>query len=426
MSTTASLKLASHTTARLLPLRLSSFLLASGLAGAVYAQSPTSEDSAAAKAQYESMAAMYDAKSKMYQAEAAADKAKYGDIKPLFEGTVTAAEKAGDAEAQLLAVNAYKALAADVADRLVTAGATDVLLVTTAPDFGALVIFDARIAGFEQIKTGLPDPPPKLQLASVAGVLAGAQAVNALLGVVRTDFSVRGATVTGSEHAWTVALAGALRSHKVAVRMPAIYLPSVAEQTATDTLGVLLGWANETSDAIAAFEVKLQPIDKELKKLRDKLAATRNPAARKKLEVAIEAQETIRKPVAADRKLWSDFQTALSTFIAELTTPDKEGRIALADIVRQTVVRDLLGLTPGSPPSMVKLLHTRLDNTVGSTYTKKNLLTSLGGMPFYVMGGASASVTLFDAGGAVLHAESSPWHGGFLKASKVQDVVNKR
>lgn len=396
------------------------------IVGPVYAQPPTEVDPAAAKAQFESMAAMYDAKSKMYQAEAAADKARYGDIKPLFDGTVTAAENAGDAEAQLLAVNAYNALATDMAGKLYTAGAREVLLVTSAPDFNSLVIFDARIAGFEQVKTGLPPPPATMQLAGVASVLAGAQAAHALLGVVRTDFSVRGASVTGSEHAWTVALAGALTEAKIAVHMPATYSPKVAEQTATDTLAKLLGWAKESSDAIAAFDKQLEPIDKKLKQLRDQLAATQSPAARKKLEAAIQAQEKVRTPLAAARQQWSTFQTALSTFIAELTSPDKDGRIALADIVRQTAVRDLLGLAPGARPGTAMLLHTRLDHTVGSTYTKKNLFTSLGSMPFYVMGGASASVTLFDASGAVKYAKSLPWHGGFLKASKVKDEVNKR
>ena len=447
----------------LLPIAV--ILLTALSAGEVFAQSTTTEESAANKAQYESLAAMYDAKTKMYEAEAAANKAKFGDVKSLFEGNVTPGEGAGNAEAQLLATRAYKGLAANMADKIdaaldaiveaektnkqnaigvpakpagnnnvggaqtkntAPAGAVakDVMLLTVAPDFNAVVVFEARSFGFDEVYKNLPKLPDKVELASVAGVLAGAQAVNALLGVVRTDFSVRGASVTGSEHAWTIALAGALKAKGVTVRMPGLFSPKLVEHLAREHLDKLLRLLASASVAIKGYDEVIDPLNKQLEKLEKELASTKSASHKKKIENDIENLNTNKKKPAAERQKWVVFQTALSAYVVELTSPDKDGRIALADIARQGVLRDQLGLSPTVSGVTSRLLLTKLEHTVGSSYVKKNLFTSFGGMPFYVMGGASASAILFNMDGTVALAESLPWHGGFYKASEVENAVN--
>jgi hypothetical protein len=67
----------------------------------------------------------------------------------------------------------------------------------------------------------------------------------------------------------------------------------------------------------------------------------------------------------------------------------------------------------------------KLNNIGGTAYTKKNLWSSIGANPFYVMGSVVASYTMFDIDGNVISSQLLPWHGGYHSVSKVQEIIDK-
>lgn len=69
-------------------------------------------------------------------------------------------------------------------------------------------------------------------------------------------------------------------------------------------------------------------------------------------------------------------------------------------------------------------LFVHVNAAAGGYYTKKNLWTFLGSMPFYVMGGAIVSYLEFDGkSGEVIHAGQFTIHSGHDKVSKVPGLL---
>ena len=107
------------------------------------------------------------------------------------------------------------------------------------------------------------------------------------------------------------------------------------------------------------------------------------------------------------------------SFFGKLTAADDKGNIPLTTVVRDTVVADTL-------KNGGMLLVAKVQKAVGSFYTKKNMWTLFGGMPFYNMGGVVVSFALLDgAAGTVIQAGIVPVHGGFVKSNRVQATVEK-
>lgn len=68
-----------------------------------------------------------------------------------------------------------------------------------------------------------------------------------------------------------------------------------------------------------------------------------------------------------------------------------------------------------------------MHKVAGTTYTKKNICSSLGKNPFFVMDGGVASFSLFDGkSGKVLGSALTPVHGGYFSVDEVHSVVNVR
>ena len=61
-----------------------------------------------------------------------------------------------------------------------------------------------------------------------------------------------------------------------------------------------------------------------------------------------------------------------------------------------------------------------MPSSVGSYYTKKNILTAFGAEPFFVAAGVVATYTLIDGSdGGVLASNLVPIHGGYYRAPDV-------
>lgn len=105
---------------------------------------------------------------------------------------------------------------------------------------------------------------------------------------------------------------------------------------------------------------------------------------------------------------------------AKLTTADDKGLTPLTMVIRETEAADALA-------AGTQLLLVKLHTSGGAYYTKKNMLTFFGGMPFFHMGGVVASFALLDGKtGSVVAADVIPIHGGFVKASDVQKTVGRQ
>jgi hypothetical protein len=100
-------------------------------------------------------------------------------------------------------------------------------------------------------------------------------------------------------------------------------------------------------------------------------------------------------------------------YIAKISAPSEKGVSELAEAARQAWMR--ADLDSGS-----YLLTVKMNAAGGSTYTKKNFFTFLGGTPFYVSGGTVASFTFIEgATGQVAKAGAYGVAGGFKSLGAV-------
>ena len=106
-------------------------------------------------------------------------------------------------------------------------------------------------------------------------------------------------------------------------------------------------------------------------------------------------------------------------FLNSLTTPDSNGILPIALLAQEfSVDADL------QKEGLVLLV--KLENAAGGYFIKKNILTGLGFMPLYHMGGSVASYVLLSGKeGRILASNVVPVHGGFVKAGDVQNELAK-
>jgi hypothetical protein len=107
--------------------------------------------------------------------------------------------------------------------------------------------------------------------------------------------------------------------------------------------------------------------------------------------------------------------TKSEEFISALSVADAKGVAPITKIALEKAICDELK----GEEALALVLDVRA--MVGGYYTKKNLFTFLGGMPFYVMGGAVVTYYLVDKKGKVKKAGLVPVHGGY---APVQEVVH--
>jgi hypothetical protein len=107
------------------------------------------------------------------------------------------------------------------------------------------------------------------------------------------------------------------------------------------------------------------------------------------------------------------------SFFTKLTAADDKGAVPLTDVIRENDA--YTALNNGD-----LLLIVKLQNSGGAFYTKKNMWSFFGGLPFYHMGGVVASFVLLDGtAGTVKASGVVPVHGGFVRASKLQAELDE-
>ena len=368
-----------------------------------------------------------DAQKAKADASLAALKAQIGEVPDSgIKGEVTVKEKAGILEAHLLAAKALGI----AADRLVLELPADVdnkplLLYASAevPSFQTLIAYRVQKAivtkAFNDATDASDDAnkraEPATEIAPLAAAGLGLDAVTKLLGFFRSDYSVGGVEVSLDDSAFVHALAGRITTKrtKVAVQLPALYSAG-----ALNSAGVL-------SDPVAKIIEDFTTLSKRKSTSmsgmarHDKLSAKFTEAANKATDDGAKA-ELLKKA-----KLHKEASDALKSAIelydnlfSKLTTADDKGLAPFTTVIRETVLADLL-LKDNL------LLVVKLQKSGGAYYTKKNLWTFFGGMPFYNAGGVVVSyVLLHGDNGNVMASGLIPILGGFVRENKLEEVVN--
>jgi len=359
-----------------------------------------------------------DAQKAKADASLAALKAQIGDVPDSgIKGEVTIKEKAGIMEAHLLAAKALN----EAADRLVTGlpagGGKTVLLYASAevPNFQALLSYKVQVsvvsAAFANAETisdnATAKAPPATEAAPLAAAGLGLDAVTKLLGFFRSDYTIGGVEVSLDDSALVHGLAGRIaKSGKYKVQLPAVYNAGALSAPTKSIIDQLNVFALKRSDSTARI-------------------TRHDQRAAKFTEEAGQATGSAREVLLAKAKLHKDASDALKaaitvydSFFGKLTAADDKGLAPLTSVVRESVLADLLA--QGNSMLVVKL-----QKAGGAYYTKKNLWTVFGGMPFYAGGGVVISYALLAGQSGNVEASGLiPVFGGFVKENKLETKLN--
>jgi hypothetical protein len=105
-------------------------------------------------------------------------------------------------------------------------------------------------------------------------------------------------------------------------------------------------------------------------------------------------------------------------FITGLGIADAKGVLLITKLAQEKSVCERL--TKENTLALVLDLRA----AVGGYYTKKNVWTFLGQMPFFAMGGAVVTYLLLDGDGQLVATGLVPIHSGYQGVHKVPDLVN--
>lgn len=334
-----------------------------------------------------------------------------------IEGTVTVKADAGKGEATLLAARAVRLaanrIAEKVADRL---NGKEVVLLQSGdyPQFGNYRQFQLQIELLKQqfksavdganAVAGEAKARPMAALSAIPPITAAGVALDAVAKLgsyFLSNYEIGGVGLTPDNDQLVSALSGALTDRHAKVVLPGRRIPMPLD--AADLLGPLLAKRDEADHAIARLAQKAQS-------LRNDLAAASNDDAAKQ---RITADLTRCDQATAELKA---ALTKVGEFIATLGVADSKGQILATKIAQEKIVVDKLAAS-------VLALIVDVRAMAGGYYTKKNLWTFLGRMPFYVMGGAVVTYQLVDQDGVVQASGLVPVHGGYKSAHAVEELM---
>lgn len=370
-----------------------------------------------------------DAEKARSDAEAAAFKSRLGDVpSSAISGNVKVEQGAASFETALLAAQAAvtaglaiaKAVAAAVAKSApVVAQTTRKILVFAdgeVPDFQATTAFLAQRSLVLQAladAVSQSEEAGKAQSAfaateSVAAVGVALEAVTRLLGFFKSDFEVRGSEVA-SDH---VLLAKVVAGELLELSKPfeaIVFLKGTFNPTAVAAVGTLFKRDLESLNFQRAKAARaLAEREHDLAALQSELAGITGDTPADNEKKAPLTEQRKHHQAAADRLKGA--LAAYDVLVGKLAAPDA----GVAALIREYEVWNVL-----SEPSSLMLI-VKMDKAGGSNYVEKNLWTTLGAMPFKVMGGVIASYTLFQGNaGQVLASGTVPVHGGFRVVSEL-------
>lgn len=403
----------------------------------------------AEKAVADAKKAAADAQAAQAQAELAALKAKVGEVPASgYTGNVDLKENAGSLESSLLASAAIVEATAEIAKRIPCTYKNKSVLLTgmsDVPTFNALMTFNAQLSILETAMKEASNASATAQkigpilkaepLAFAAAIPAAGlvlDAANKLLNFFKADYTVGGIQTALDESIVSHALAGTLAaSGKFKdILIPNLFNPTnlsekmVATLTKleTDRISAKSGEAEEAT-AVKSYAEKVGDTEK-VKAAADaalkKAKPLERPALEKKAKEAASKLEKTKEGLEAHNVANAGWKKAVAlhdAFFVKIMTMDEKGVVPLSQIVKEEAINAKIndGL----------MLITKLQSQGGSYYTKKNMWTALGAMPFYNSGGAVISYLLVEgADRKVILSGVVPFFGGYLKPTEISTTLN--
>lgn len=406
-----------------------------GIVSMANGQETTVSDTSADKARYEAEKAALDAKLALL-------KAQIGEVPESgYSGDVKVGTKAGETEAALLAAKAVDSAATVIAKKICKTGNSEnskrkILLYAAAqtPDFQAYFRFNTQFsvvdailmeAGKESdnvfnkhprsrsvekllpdslsVEKLLPDSFPDAPIATTGLVLSG---LNKILGYFRTDYVVAGVDMRFEDSMIVHALAEKFPENDYDVQLPAIYNPAMHSAAGSTIIDKIFSLAQKQRDRRLKSEKHKEMV------AHFTAEAPEDSIEKKNIEAAVEAHTHVSKLLDAAVAL-------CDTFFSKITTT-VDGKTPLSDVLLEDALIKILKQNG-------YLLIVKIQKTGGAYYTKKNICTLFGGMPFYHMGGVVVSFVLLNGpDGSVKVSGVVPIHGGFVKANKVESYLSRQ
>ena len=346
-------------------------------------------------------------------------------------GTVTVKGDAGKGEATLLAALAISRAAAKIATSIAgTVGGKTVVLTPGSetlqyPNYRQFLLGrDLIISALESAITGAQDlreSANKLFAAPAPGPMhadATAEAIPALTaaGVAidaisklgsyfMTDYEAGNLAVSADLDQLMSAVAGSLLGMADPNRPAAVVLPGRKPPAGNEFAGIIV----ELTDQVKRIDSALENATREANRQRALGAADAADKDKhlRAAELCDAAADLLNKALAKSQ-----------AFLATLAVADAKGVTLIAKIAAEKAFAD----AANDANALCLVLDVRA--TAGGYYTKRNLWTFLGFMPFYVMGGVVVTFQLVDKDGKLKGAGTVPCHAGYANVKNVEKSVN--
>lgn len=375
--------------------------------------------------------ALADAKKALADAQTQAAVAKYiGDVKAgPYSGTVDMKDKAGTEEGLLLAARAVKECASRVAKAVQDKAAIFYIFgAKEFPSFQRLITFRFRNELIEQAfaAAGISKPTEgALAVAAAPALISGGlDAFSKILGFFKTDFTIGGTDAKLDESLLLFSVAGELSEKTVhLLSVYELYGQNRAVAALTSELAQLVDLRARAASAVVQTTSNIAEVEK-------KAADPANAATKDGLLAAAAALKPRLDQLNGVISLYDSFATSL-------ITPDTNGAIPLTAITQELAIDAALrgdraeieeGGAPKADNATLKVgravLLLSLENSGGGYLLKKNLLTGLGAMPLYHMGGATVTYLLLSGlDGQVLAGDVIPIYGGFVRTDNLRNEL---
>jgi hypothetical protein len=381
-------------------------------------------DSAAASQPPDPLIAAATAEKARLEAQKAVAQAAMGLVtgSTAFTGAVETKPDAGKGEATLLASRAIKCAAASIAkeikDQLTAKSSVVLMQGAEAPQFANYRQFLLQESLTAQIFTAAENEANRLSSAgdAIAGSATAAAPPSVLPPLTTADLVLNSITKLGSYFMSNYEIGG-------------ITLTPDGEQLVSAVANQLIGsailllparavpQATDFADTMEKIATKTISADSQATRLDAKAGDAKAKAEgaadadKAKLQSAAKLYEqgaaVLRKAIAKSEE-----------FIATLSVPDAKGVAPITRIAQERAI--CVELQDGA---LALVLDVRA--MVGGYYTKKNLWTFLGCVPFYVMGGAVVTYCLVDKKGEVMKAGLVPVHGGYAPVHEVDHMISR-
>jgi hypothetical protein len=365
--------------------------------------------------------AIAEARKAQADADLATMKLRFGtEVPAAYSGAVTANANAGAVEAHILAGEAVSGAARAIVGRVKAKGVAPVVLIASsdALRFDSLIGFGVSRRVFEEAYAdakraleelmrlppmpGKTDAPPPPKAAGPGAIALSLDAMNKILGFFRSEYTIAGMDIGYEDSILLHAVAGELSASSLPATVPFLFNRPAIDMAGNPVFEALRSISEKRADIpvrIALLERMNSDLEEQLKGATD---ARKNALVQRQAKV----KEVLDKWKAAGALFDSQF--------GKLGVPDEKGVVPVATLVKEAAIND--ALSGGS-----RLLIVKTQKSGGSYFTKKNMWTSLGAMPFFVAGGTVASFVLLDGkAGHVLDAGVVPIHGGYHRVDEIE------